>query len=93
MSTEDRVARQVVVHGRVQGVFFRDTCRQLALASGVSGWVRNEYDGTVRAHFEGPPAAVERMVDWAREGPRHAAVERVEVSERQPSELTGFQVR
>ncbi len=47
--------RRVVVHGRVQGVFFRDTTRRLALEQGVSGWVRNNWEGTVEAVFEGPP--------------------------------------
>jgi acylphosphatase len=93
MKDQDRVAREVVVHGRVQGVFFRDTCRQLAVEAGVGGWVRNEYDGTVRAFFEGAPDAVERMVSWARQGPRHAAVERVDVREERPRRLTDFQVR
>ncbi|MGH8966187.1 MAG: acylphosphatase, partial [Actinomycetes bacterium] len=53
MTETDRVARRVVVHGRVQGVFFRDTCRREAQARGVAGWVSNRHDGTVEALFEG----------------------------------------
>ena len=86
--------KRVVVHGRVQGVFFRDSTRQRAAAAGVSGWVRNCPDGTVEAVFDGPDDAVARMVDWMREGPRAASVEHVDVSEEDGSEdLDGFEVR
>jgi acylphosphatase len=92
VSEPQRIARQVVVRGLVQGVFFRDSTRREAIDAGVDGWVRNEYDGTVRALFEGPPAAVDRLVDWMREGPRNAIVESVEVSDAEPDEAHGFQV-
>ena len=86
-------AREVVVHGMVQGVFFRDSCRSEARVAGVAGWVTNASDGTVQARFEGDPESVERMVAWARHGPRHADVERVDVREVEPEGLTGFEVR
>jgi acylphosphatase len=85
--------RRVVVHGRVQGVFFRDSTRRLALEHGVSGWVRNTWEGTVEAVFEGPAEAVERLVEFARRGPSGAAVERVEVIDEDEEGLTGFAVR
>lgn len=87
------VAREVTVRGRVQGVFFRDTCRQQAERLGVTGWVRNELDGTVRGHFEGEPDAVERLVDWCRQGPRQADVEAVDVSVTEPAGHSGFEAR
>ena len=59
------VRRRVVVSGRVQGVWYRDTCRRVAVANGVAGWVRNLRDGRVEAAFEGPADAVERLVRWA----------------------------
>lgn len=90
--SEDVVARRVVVHGRVQGVFFRDSCRQQADRRRVAGWVRNEPDGSVGALFEGPPAAVDAMVAWCHEGPPRARVDRVEVSEAGPSGSTAFDV-
>jgi acylphosphatase len=90
--TEDVVARRVVVHGRVQGVFFRDTCRQEAERSRVAGWVRNEPDGTVGALFEGSPDAVDRLVDWCRQGPPRAQVRRVEVTDAAPGGRTRFDV-
>jgi len=87
------VRRRVVVHGRVQGVFFRDSCERMARSAGVSGWVRNRNDGAVEAVFEGEPDAVERIVGWARQGPRRADVERVEMFEEEPVGESGFRVR
>jgi acylphosphatase len=87
------VGRRVVVSGRVQGVFFRDTCARLAREAGVRGWVRNRWDGRVEAWFEGAPEAVERLVGWCREGPRHALVTAVEVSEEVPTGEADFRVR
>jgi len=86
------IAREVVVHGIVQGVFFRASCQDAAVRLGVAGWARNEPDGTVRAYFEGPTDPVAAMVDWCRQGPRRAIVERVDVVERQPRGVTGFDV-
>jgi acylphosphatase len=92
--TEAReIARDVVVHGHVQGVFFRSTCLDEAVKVGVRGWARNEYDGTVAAHFEGPSDAVDKLVEWCRSGPRHAVVRRVDVSESTPEGLARFEVR
>ena len=91
--SDDRVARSVVVRGRVQGVFFRDTCGAEAQAAGVAGWVSNEPDGTVHALFEGPAEAVERMVEWARQGPRLASVEHVDVDDVPVLGLRRFEVR
>jgi acylphosphatase len=89
----DPVAKRVVVHGSVQGVFFRDTTRRKAEQRGVRGWVRNVDDGTVEALFEGEPDAVDAMVAFASEGPRGADVERVDVSDAQPEGGAGFEIR
>ena len=89
----ETVARRVVVHGSVQGVFFRDTMRRRAESRRVRGWVRNCPDGTVEALFEGEPDAVESMVAFAGEGPRGAQVERVDVEEVGPEGLNGFEIR
>lgn len=87
------VAQRVVVSGRVQGVFFRDSCRERARAAAVTGWVRNTAEGTVEAWFEGRPSAVDEMVAWCRQGPRRAAVDDVEVHEETPTGHDGFRVR
>ena len=82
----------MVVHGRVQGVFFRDATRRLAERYGVAGSVRNTTDGTVEAVFEGPPDAVEELVAFCEQGPRGAAVERIEIYEESPEGVLGFNV-
>jgi acylphosphatase len=83
----------VVVHGTVQGVFFRDSTRRKAVSAGVSGWVCNRPDGTVEAVFEGDPDAVASMVEWAQRGPNGARVERVDETEEPAEGSTGFEVR
>lgn len=87
------IRRRAVVHGRVQGVFFRDTARRHADSRGVSGWISNRPDGAVEAVFEGEPDAVESMLRFCREGPRGATVERVDVTEEEPEGLSGFAIR
>jgi acylphosphatase len=91
--TPDRIARKVVVTGRVQGVFFRDSARREARRLGVVGWVRNRADGRVEAWFEGPADAVSRLVRWCSDGPRHADVDDVEVSEVEPEGHDRFAIR
>ena len=87
------IRRRVVVHGHVQGVFFRDSAQRLARRSGIRGWIENRGDGSVEAVFEGEADAVERLVDFCRRGPRGAQVESVDVSEEDPEGLSGFTVR
>jgi len=85
--------KRVVVHGRVQGVFFRDSVRREAERAGVAGWVRNCADGTVEAVFEGEPDAVDALVESCRRGPGHASVSSLDVAEESPEGLDGFSVR
>ena len=86
------VRRRVVVGGRVQGVWFRDSCRREAERAGISGWVRNRADGRVEACLEGDPDAVARVVDWCRRGPSRADVTEVEVVDEDPRGDVGFAV-
>ena len=89
-----RVVRyRVLISGRVQGVFFRDTCRRMAERHGVSGWVRNLPDGSVEAVFEGPVGEVRRLVEWSRHGPRSAAVQDIRVRAEPPEGISGFRIR
>lgn len=83
----------MIAHGRVQGVFFRDTTQRRAASLGVAGWVRNRPDGSVEAVFEGEQETVESMVRFCREGPGHAEVTQLEVADEEPEGLAGFQVR
>jgi len=87
------VRRRVIVHGRVQGVFFRAATRERAQQLGVSGWVRNRPDGTVEATFEGSTGAVEAMLLFAHHGPEWARVERVDEFEEEPRHERGFTIR
>lgn len=87
------VRRRIKAHGRVQGVFFRDSTRQEAQRRGVAGWVCNASDGSVEAVFEGDPEAVEALVELCRNGPGHASVERLDVEQEQPEGLSGFEIR
>lgn len=76
----------------MQGVFFRDSVRTKAQQRGVNGWVANRPDGAVEAVFEGEPEAVERLVDFCRDGPRGARVDSVDVFDEQPEGLSDFTV-
>ncbi len=87
------IRRRVVVHGLVQGVFFRDSCRREAQQRGVTGWIENAYDGTVRAELEGSPEAVDAVVAWCRRGPSGAHVSRIEVLDLEPAGDRSFEVR
>jgi acylphosphatase len=87
------VRRRVVAHGRVQGVFFRDSTREEAERRNVAGWVRNTERGTVEAVFEGEPEMVDAMLWFVRDGPGSADVTRVEVDEEEPESLRGFRVK
>ena len=87
------VRRRVVVHGNVQGVFFRDTARREAEARGVAGWITNRPDGAVEAVFEGNPDAVAALVEFCRRGPRGADVDSIDDTGEEPEGLSGFQIR
>jgi acylphosphatase len=91
--SDTHVRKRVVVSGWVQGVWFRESCREQAVAAGVSGWVRNLSDGRVEAALEGTEPAVDRVVRWCHGGPRRARVEAVEVTTEEPVGETGFGVR
>lgn len=88
----DTVRSRVVVRGRVQGVFFRDSCRREANARDVAGWVTNHPDGTVEAVFEGAPEDVRALIDFCRSGPRGADVSSVDERGEEPEGLSGFDV-
>jgi acylphosphatase len=87
------IRKRVVVAGDVQGVFFRDTCRRMALERGLTGWVRNLPDGSVEAVFEGAPEGVAAAVSWAHRGPARATVTGVADFDEPPEGLRGFDIR
>lgn len=85
-------AIQARVTGRVQGVSFRWYAQERARSLGVSGWVRNEPDGSVLLHAEGDDQAVDSLVEWCRQGPSMAKVSNVAVREDTPSGATSFDI-
>jgi acylphosphatase len=87
------VAVRVVADGRVQGVWFRQSCAEEARAAGVAGWVRNLADGRVEAWLEGRRDAVERVAGWCRTGPPRSRVDAVEIHDEAPAGMAGFSVR
>jgi acylphosphatase len=90
----DSIRIRVTVDGRVQGVYFRESTRRMAAASGLNGWVRNLPDGRVEAAFEGDPAAVASAVEWMRSGPDRAIVTNFEEHPaEEPDGVLGFEVR
>lgn len=89
----ETVHMRVIVDGRVQRVFFRDSARIEALRLGVSGWVRNVADGRVEAVFEGDAEAVASAVEWCRGGPPRAQVTTLESFSEPPQGLKGFEIR
>jgi acylphosphatase len=89
----ERIRRRVVVHGHVQGVFFRDSTDREARRRGLAGWVRNRDDGAVEAVFEGAPEDVRALLEFCESGPGRADVQRTETNEEEPEGLSGFEVR
>jgi acylphosphatase len=77
------IRRRALVRGRVQGVSFRVATQAEARRRGVVGWVRNLPDGSVELEAQGSPDAVEQLLTWCRQGPRHARVDAVEIEERE----------
>ncbi|MFP3928550.1 MAG: acylphosphatase [Desulfobacteraceae bacterium] len=89
----DYTRLRLIIEGRVQGVFFRDSTRMKAEELGVKGWVRNRRDGTVEVVAEGPEDKVLELAAWCRQGPRAARVERVqEIPEAYKGEFASFSV-
>ena len=87
-------AFHAIVHGRVQGVWFRGSTRSRAIQLGISGWVRNLPDGAVEAWAEGEEDRLEQLADWLRQGPPHARVDRVALDWGEPEGgHDGFEVR
>ncbi|MFI5040312.1 MAG: acylphosphatase [Acidimicrobiales bacterium] len=86
------VAVHLYVSGHVQGVWFRESCRQVAVDAGVSGWVRNLDDGRVEVWLEGTREGVGAVAAWCRSGPPRAMVTDVELTDVAPAGVHGFGV-
>ncbi|HYN32936.1 MAG TPA: acylphosphatase [Ilumatobacteraceae bacterium] len=84
---------RAIVSGRVQGVFFRDSCRAQAQRLGLRGWVRNRPDGTVEVVAEGPRDDVEQLLTWCRQGPSRAQVTGIAVTDEVVAAERGFRIK
>ena len=91
-NTEIRAIRAVLA-GTVQGVGLREATRGEALLLGITGWVRNEPDGTVTVHAEGPESAIEAFLGFLERGPSGATVESAEISDLRVEGHEQFAVR
>jgi acylphosphatase len=91
--SDEIVRRRLIVRGRVQGVFFRDSTRACARAAGVAGWACNRDDGALEVVLDGPSDAVDRVVRFCETGPRGARVESVDSQPESPEGLSGFEIR
>ena len=91
--SDETVTRQLRIHGRVQGVYYRASMVAEATRLGLHGWVRNRADGSVEALAHGGAPAVQALGDWARRGPPQALVERVDVADAEPQTLPPFEQR
>ena len=89
---ENRIAKLLRIHGRVQGVGYRESMRQQAQRLSLTGWVRNRRDGTVEALVCGQEKQVDLIVEWAKQGPRFATVERVAATEAEISVNEEFEI-
>jgi len=88
-----RLTRRLLIHGRVQGVFYRAWSAEQARALGLKGWVRNRRDGSVEMLIDGDADAIDTMIARCREGPPAAAVERIDVEESDEPAPPGFESR
>lgn len=86
-------AAHLFVHGRVQGVFFRDSTRRVAQGLGLTGWVRNCSDGSVEIHAEGDRKKLEELIAWCRQGPDHATVSNLDLNWTGAEGLSSFDIR
>lgn len=78
--TDPIIGRHLMIHGRVQGVYYRATARQTALELKLAGWVRNRRSGAVEALVAGPETAVQAFIEWAHKGPTAARVDRIDIT-------------
>lgn len=91
---EEKIRIRATIIGRVQGVFFRMETQKAAIRCGVTGWVRNNRDGTVEALFEGNKENVNQVLNWCRKGPSLSHVEKViEIREDYSGEFRSFDIR
>lgn len=86
------ITRHLIIHGKVQGVYYRASAQAEGQRLNLHGWARNRRDGTVEALVSGPEQAVEEFIAWARNGPPAARVDRIDIGEAKPPAVGPFVV-
>ncbi len=93
-ASDTKMRLHAVIHGLVQGVYFRAATQREATRRGLTGWVRNRWDGTVEVLAEGPRQALESFEVFLHQGPPHAHVTHVDITYSKASgEFSGFHIR
>jgi len=82
------VAKSIHCVGKVQGVYFRASTKEVARGLALTGWVKNQKDGSVMIHAEGDSLSIDQLIEWCKEGPAYAVVKSVETNE---AKVEGFQ--
>jgi len=91
---KEKVRAHIVVTGRVQGVFFRDSTRRIAEELGIFGWVRNLNDSRVEVVLEGEKEIIEKLIEWTKKGPVLARVNSIEIEwQDYKGEFKNFEIR
>ena len=86
------LAVHIIVHGQVQGVFFRASAKAQALELGLTGWIRNLSNGTVEAHAEGDRDALDQFIKWCHKGPSYAKVSKCDLEWIVPQAISNFKI-
>lgn len=82
----------LIIKGKVQGVFFRATAKDVAEKIGVKGWVKNSEEGNVEARINGSEKQVQKFIDWCRVGPKRAIVSAVEIINTEEESFDTFKI-
>ena len=89
----DTGAVHLLVHGRVQGVFYRASTQKSAEGLGLTGWVKNCADGGVEIHAEGNREKLEELIAWCRQGPPSASVSGIDLNWTEAEGFSSFEIR
>ena len=85
-------AVHIIVHGQVQGVFYRVSAQTRATELELTGWVRNVSNGTVEVHAEGDQETLDRFIEWCQQGPPSAKVSRIDLEWITPQAMSNFKI-
>jgi len=82
----------LLIQGKVQGVFYRTSAKQMADAMGITGWVKNTGEGHVEILAKGDEQIIEEYIKWCKQGPQKAVVTNLAVTKKDDEPLSGFAI-